>query len=111
MLTTVKPKASDTPTKPMPISGNLAASTALPHPPKTSQKVPMNSAVSFFDNGMAAPSVEWTIDGQTVREPIRFRVFSQNGHATPIAWLHHTGGAQPGNLLGAVAEPGQDLVG
>src|ERR1043165_9770730 len=100
MLTTVKPKASDTPTKPMPISGNLAASTALPHPPKTIQKVPMNAAVSFFDNGMAAPSVESAFDSRNVSEPIRFRVFSQNGHAT-IAWLHHTGGAQPGNLLGA----------
>src|SRR5947207_751124 len=49
-----QPKRSATPTRPMPISGNLAAKTALPQPPKTSQKVPMNSAPSFLDNGMAA---------------------------------------------------------
>ena len=33
----------------------LAANTALPHPPRTSQKVPTNSAPSFFDNGMLYP--------------------------------------------------------
>src|SRR5260221_5632740 len=58
MVRTVRPKASATPTSPMSISGNFAASTALPQPPKTSQKVPMNSAPSFFDNGMAAPPVD-----------------------------------------------------
>src|SRR5438270_8963695 len=42
----------------MPISGNFAARTALPQPPKTSQKVPMNSAPSFFDNGMAEPPID-----------------------------------------------------
>ncbi len=45
--TTVSPKASDTPTKPMPSSGNAAARTALPHPPNTSQNVPSASATSF----------------------------------------------------------------
>lgn len=34
----------------MPTFGKPAASTALPHPPKTSHKVPMNSAVIFFCN-------------------------------------------------------------
>src|SRR4029078_5701051 len=46
-VTTVKPKASETPSKPIPTSGKAAASTALPQPPRTSQKVPMNSADSF----------------------------------------------------------------
>src|SRR5947208_10888379 len=58
MVTTVRPKASATPTRPMPISGNFAAKTALPQPPKTSQKVPMNSAPSFFDSGMAEPPID-----------------------------------------------------
>jgi hypothetical protein len=31
----------------MPSSGNAAASTAEPHPPKTSQNVPKNSADNF----------------------------------------------------------------
>jgi hypothetical protein len=32
----------------MPPGLKLAANTALPHPPKTNQKVPMNSANNFF---------------------------------------------------------------
>src|ERR1700740_2151071 len=44
MVSTVKPKASATPAKPMPATGKPAARTALPQPPKTSQKVPRNSA-------------------------------------------------------------------
>src|SRR5690348_9783449 len=48
MVSTVKPKASATPTKPMPRLGKAAASTALPQPPSTSQNVPMNSAPSAF---------------------------------------------------------------
>jgi hypothetical protein len=32
----------------MPVFGNVAARTALPHPPKTSQNVPNNSAAVFF---------------------------------------------------------------
>ena len=47
MVSTVSPKASATPAKPMPSCGNAAASTALPQPPKVSQKVPRNSAESF----------------------------------------------------------------
>jgi hypothetical protein len=37
------------PSKPIPTCGNAAASTALPHPPKTSQNVPKNSATARFD--------------------------------------------------------------
>ena len=44
MVSTVRPKASDTPAKPMPSSGKAAASTAEPQPPNTSQNVPKNSA-------------------------------------------------------------------
>src|SRR5271155_1936333 len=52
MVTTVSPNANETPTRPMPTCGKAAASTALPQPPRTSQKVPMNSAASFLVNGM-----------------------------------------------------------
>ncbi len=48
MVKTVRPNASETPTKPIPISGKPAANTALPHPPKTYEKVPKNSATFFF---------------------------------------------------------------
>lgn len=44
IVNTVRPKASDTPSNPIPTLGNAAASTALPQPPRTSQKVPKNSA-------------------------------------------------------------------
>src|ERR1700727_744749 len=45
MVRTVRPKAKATPTKPIPRLGKAAASTALPQPPRTSQKVPKNSAM------------------------------------------------------------------
>ena len=48
IVRTVRPKASETPSRPMPTSGNAAASTALPQPPKTSQNVPINSAATTF---------------------------------------------------------------
>src|ERR1700743_3704418 len=47
MVTTLKPKARDTPTRPMPTCGNPAAITALPHPAKVSQNVPIASATYF----------------------------------------------------------------
>jgi hypothetical protein len=52
MVMTVRPKASETPTKWMPWSGKPAAKTALPQPPKTNQNVPNTSAISRFDKGM-----------------------------------------------------------
>jgi len=56
MVKTVNPKANDTPSRPMPTSGKVAAWTALPQPPNTSQNVPMNSAPNFFV--MEFPSFE-----------------------------------------------------
>src|SRR5688572_15848077 len=50
-VSTVNPNASETPVNPMPTSGKVAASTALPQPPRTSQNVPMNSAESFANMG------------------------------------------------------------
>src|SRR5690349_8156117 len=41
----------------MPTSGNAAASTALPQPPKTSQKVPSNSATARLTTDMSIPPV------------------------------------------------------
>src|ERR1700733_2622199 len=52
MVTTVRPNANETPSKPIPTWGKAAARTALPHPPSTNQNVPMNSAASFLVNGM-----------------------------------------------------------
>src|SRR4030095_12682984 len=58
MVRTLRPKARDTPRRPIPTLGNAAASTALPQPPRTSQKVPMNSATVLFPRdacAMASP--------------------------------------------------------
>src|SRR5580693_4602299 len=52
MVTTVRPNASETPSRPIPTCGKAAARTALPHPPSTSQNVPINSAASFLVSGM-----------------------------------------------------------
>src|SRR5579864_9198663 len=52
MVRTVSPKARATPAYPMPTLGTPAASTAEPHPPKTSQKVPKNSAAARLPIGM-----------------------------------------------------------
>src|SRR5258708_20951483 len=48
MVSTGSPKARAKPTNPIPRPGNAAASTALPQPPKTNQKVPRNSARDRF---------------------------------------------------------------
>src|ERR1700744_5018623 len=48
MVTTLSPNVSDTPTRPMPTCGKVAAITALPHPANVSQNVPINSAAYFF---------------------------------------------------------------
>src|ERR1039458_4418042 len=63
MVRTVRPNARATPAKPIPRPGKAAASTALPHPPKTSQKVPINSANALFDRGIkksSPSSVDYT---------------------------------------------------
>jgi len=57
MVSTVRPKARATPTKPMPRLGNAAAKTALPQPPKTSQKVPKNSAAARFERFIGLPAL------------------------------------------------------
>src|SRR4051794_4385118 len=54
MVSTVSPKASETPSNPMPTCGKAAASTAAPQPPSTSQAVPRNSAVSLFARSIAS---------------------------------------------------------
>src|SRR5437870_3400326 len=56
IVSTVRPNASETPTNPIPRLGKAAASTALPQPPSTSHKVPMNSAVRRLLSSMAIPS-------------------------------------------------------
>ena len=66
IVRTVNPNASATPAKPIPRAGKPAASTALPQPPSTNQKVPTNSAVDRRSSDMrsnvgsqsAAPKLE-----------------------------------------------------
>ena len=57
MVSTVRPNARATPSNPMPMSGKVAASTALPQPPSTSQNVPMNSAPSRRERLMTSSLV------------------------------------------------------
>src|SRR5436189_45147 len=57
MVRTVSPNAKDTPSSPMPTLGKAAAKTALPQPPKTSQKVPIASAVQRLLIFMGCPFV------------------------------------------------------
>src|SRR6185437_9042788 len=69
MVTTLKPKVRATPTKPMPSCGNPAAITALPHPAKVSQNVPIASATYFcafmtFSPGLI-PACDDSHDGMT----------------------------------------------
>ena len=54
MVSTVRPKAKETPRCPIPTSGKPAARTALPQPPKTNQNVPKTSAPSFLESVMAS---------------------------------------------------------
>src|SRR4051794_27398689 len=57
MVSTVRPNASATPRNPIPRPGKPAARTALPQPPKTSQKVPMSSASALFFRHIDPPNV------------------------------------------------------
>src|SRR5215217_7089688 len=56
MVSTVRPKARETPRSPIPTSGKAAAITALPQPAKVSQKVPMASAVHLRRSIALAPT-------------------------------------------------------
>ena len=55
IVSSVSPNANATPRNPIPVFGKPAASTALPHPPNTSQNVPINSAANRRDMLMADP--------------------------------------------------------
>ena len=57
MVTTLSPNARDTPTKPIPTCGKPAAMTALPHPAKVSQNVPIASAAYFLYSLARLPHV------------------------------------------------------
>src|SRR5215203_444719 len=48
IVSTVRPKASETPSKPIPTCGNPAAMTAEPQPANVSQNVPIASATYFL---------------------------------------------------------------
>src|SRR5689334_25382712 len=72
MVKTVNPKAKETPNNPIPTLVKAAASTALPQPPKTSQKVPIYSATSFLLRDIAAAPLvrEYTPGGP--HDPVLF---------------------------------------
>src|SRR5205814_6192456 len=55
MVITVSPKATDTPSRPKLTTRNAAAYAALPQPPRTSQKVPVNSAIMRMRSVMSSP--------------------------------------------------------
>src|SRR4051794_35675875 len=57
MVTTVRPKDSETPSSPIPTPGKAAAITALPQPAKVSQNVPIASAASLRVSMMYAPGL------------------------------------------------------
>ena len=61
MVSTVRPNARATPSRPMPTSGKPAASTALPQPPNTSQNVPTNSVADLFNRDMRVCPFELTL--------------------------------------------------
>jgi hypothetical protein len=55
IVSNVRPNANATPRRPTPTLGKPAEITAVPHPPKTSQNVPINSAANRRDMLMADP--------------------------------------------------------
>src|SRR4051812_32386748 len=72
MVSTVNPKAKATPMKPMPRAGKAAASTALPQPPNTSQKVPMNSANDRLIRDVCIPNLsDFQHENLSVRNCLR----------------------------------------
>src|SRR3954452_25477872 len=62
MVTTLSPNARDTPTRPIPTCGKPAAMTALPHPAKVSQNVPMASAAYFLVSTGCSPDLLFRIN-------------------------------------------------
>src|SRR6185437_2364752 len=78
----------------MPRSGMAAASTALPHPPRTSQNVPINSAASLRDISMVESPVDeiapsnagWqSIHLQTIRWQLAFGLTARPAEIIRIA--------------------------
>ena len=67
MVSTVSPNASDTPSRPMPTVGNVAASTALPQPPSTNHIVPSISAMTRRSSGF----IELCSGNRSRRAPVR----------------------------------------
>src|SRR4051812_9654666 len=105
MVSTVRPKASDTPNSPMPTCGKPAAITALPQPPKVSQNVPIASA-AYFLPFMRRPPVADAFAASAANSPNHI-VFS--GRAGDGGGLHRTGHrtfplsfARPRHTAGAV---------
>src|SRR4051812_5159996 len=74
MVTTVSPKASETPTNPMPTFGMPAAITAAPQPPNTSHNVPTHSAMARLAVVIRKPSA-------ILSSPFRARVCPRGSHA------------------------------
>src|SRR5687768_13154947 len=118
MVTTVRPNASETPTRPMPTSGNFAASTALPQPPNTSQNVPNNSATERLRMGMRlspcncswrAPHLTYVASaGSTCLRHARYTGMRTIRTCLPIVvlgWLAACGGGDDGGTPPAIPVP------
>src|SRR5579872_3480924 len=89
MVTTLSPKVSDTPSKPIPTCGKPAAMTALPHPANVSQNVPINSA-AYFLASMGASQICSLSPGKVAKklqtpEPGLFTGRFRSTHVT-ITW-------------------------
>src|SRR6202044_622666 len=74
MVRTVRPKAKATPRNPTlkmtpgVFDGKPAARTAVPQPPKTSQKVPKNSAAARLERFMGSPALSCEMDFVLLRK-------------------------------------------
>src|SRR5690606_21314970 len=100
MVTTVSPNARDTPSNPIPSSGKAAASTALPHPPRTSQNAPRNSAPYVSTIVFPVPWRE-TI-GRAARPGTASVVIRRRAQGTAAALLRRFAGMR--NLNHALAQ-------
>src|SRR5580692_1462979 len=109
MVNTVSPKASATPTNPIPKPGKAASRTAAPQPPNTSQNVPMNSANDLLESDIAK-FLQW---GSCTRNCSRLTYHKTASRSAPLRpklyWAYKMpfmsqgyaalGGCSPGNVL------------
>src|SRR5579884_564411 len=100
MVSNVRPKANATPRKPIPNSGKAAEIKAAPQPPKTSQKVPRNSAMERrINDDTDTSSLQSALHWRVLNPPRRYhrsissgeRFCSPSVHDEPSAYNLHGG--------------------